>query len=347
MYEQLLKVEIAELAKKPPSWERILQIRHLKDRMIRKCQRLTKSSSPLRTRHGHGHAHGESFTFHTVHAPADFRMKEMEKWLRDQSIKESLKPSHSVESISRRNSYCCSRCARESSKGHSKVSSARSSSNRSSWDSQLPPPPSKAYVSKDAETPSITTKTTPALPKVDVSPLPVLPEEPQELAYSPIHHEVQPQPQALEPFPPSPPPKSWLTVEPPLMEYMGGLGSPPPLPHLLRFRDSDTAAIGFPRIIVSNASDGASVDGDDTILASLPSPPAEEIIVPQDAVPRRRSCIKRNSLGDIKRVSWAEDRDWADQISRYTEVVREVEVSGSFHNSSLLSVIKKKTWTIN
>ncbi|KIK70927.1 hypothetical protein GYMLUDRAFT_33017 [Collybiopsis luxurians FD-317 M1] len=81
IYEQLLKLESLELGKKVVSWDRLLEIRHLKDRMIRKCQKL--SNAPPSRRIGHG----EPFTFQTLVAPADFRLKEMEKWFRQQQIR--------------------------------------------------------------------------------------------------------------------------------------------------------------------------------------------------------------------------------------------------------------------
>ncbi|KAF9076228.1 hypothetical protein BDP27DRAFT_1414760 [Rhodocollybia butyracea] len=89
MYEQLLKLESLELAKKDLNWERLCEIRHLKDRMIRKCQKL--SNSTKRT------GHGEPFTFQTLVAPSDFRLKEMEKWFRQQQTRISSsgqRPSH-------------------------------------------------------------------------------------------------------------------------------------------------------------------------------------------------------------------------------------------------------------
>jgi hypothetical protein len=77
MYEQLLKLEAFELRKKAAlSWERILEIRHLKDRMIRKCQKLAKTSSskmPV-----------DPFTFQSIIAPSDFRVNAMEKWFQQQ-----------------------------------------------------------------------------------------------------------------------------------------------------------------------------------------------------------------------------------------------------------------------
>ncbi|KAG6890373.1 hypothetical protein C0992_001963 [Termitomyces sp. T32_za158] len=81
MYEQLLKLEDYELRKGASlSWERILEIRHLKDRMIRKCQRLAK---------GPGVAVGLSFQ--TIVAPSDFRLREMEKWFFDQHARTQKK----------------------------------------------------------------------------------------------------------------------------------------------------------------------------------------------------------------------------------------------------------------
>lgn len=78
LYAQLLQYETAELAKgKKASWDLILHIRHLKDRMIRKCQRISRLATPAV-------ASGASAAFRIVHAPPDFRLKEMERWLRDQ-----------------------------------------------------------------------------------------------------------------------------------------------------------------------------------------------------------------------------------------------------------------------
>ncbi|KAF5385446.1 hypothetical protein D9757_005328 [Collybiopsis confluens] len=84
IYEQLLKLETLELGKKAVSWDRLLEIRHLKDRMIRKCQKLSKSPPTRRI------GQGDPFTFQTLVAPADFRLKEMEKWFRQQQIRISL-----------------------------------------------------------------------------------------------------------------------------------------------------------------------------------------------------------------------------------------------------------------
>ncbi|KAJ4486062.1 hypothetical protein J3R30DRAFT_3281714 [Lentinula aciculospora] len=109
MYEQLLKLETLELAKKSVTWDRLLEIRHLKDRMIRKCQKLSKAPPTRRI------GHGDPFTFQTLVAPTDFRLKEMEKWFRQQqtrisSVKSQRPPGH-AQTANVRGSYCCARCA--------------------------------------------------------------------------------------------------------------------------------------------------------------------------------------------------------------------------------------------
>lgn len=57
-----------------------MEIRHLKDRMVRKCKKLTKTTLPISKRS----SRDDSFSFQTFIAPADFRVKEMEKWFWNQ-----------------------------------------------------------------------------------------------------------------------------------------------------------------------------------------------------------------------------------------------------------------------
>lgn len=104
LYARLLKAEKSELAKKSnASWDRILEIRHLKDRMIRKCQRLARSYSASRP--------SAKVPFLSIHAPLDFRLKEMEKWIRlHGESDESSKTMPVGNSIRPRNSFCCDRC---------------------------------------------------------------------------------------------------------------------------------------------------------------------------------------------------------------------------------------------
>ncbi|KAG7099106.1 hypothetical protein E1B28_000979 [Marasmius oreades] len=106
MYEQLLKLEKLELARKNVSWERILEIRHLKDRMVRKCQKLSSIIPPRK------HSRNEPFTFQTIVAPADFRLKEMEKWFRQQQLRLStVMSARPSRTHTHARSSCCARCA--------------------------------------------------------------------------------------------------------------------------------------------------------------------------------------------------------------------------------------------
>jgi len=75
MYEQLLKLEKYEITKKSVNWPRIIEIRRLKDRMVRKCQKLARETIPP----------SDSLSpFQTCIASKDFRVKEMERWFREQ-----------------------------------------------------------------------------------------------------------------------------------------------------------------------------------------------------------------------------------------------------------------------
>ncbi|KAJ3823599.1 hypothetical protein F5880DRAFT_1481904 [Lentinula raphanica] len=116
MYEQLLKLETLELAKKSVSWDRLLEIRHLKDRMIRKCQKLAKAPPSRRI------GEGDHFTFQTLVAPTDFRLKEMEKWFRQQQTRISSVGGQRMfghaHTANARGSYCCARCASNSQYRH-------------------------------------------------------------------------------------------------------------------------------------------------------------------------------------------------------------------------------------
>ncbi|KAF8898787.1 hypothetical protein BD779DRAFT_1666569 [Infundibulicybe gibba] len=85
MYEQLLKLEAYELAKRSTvSWSRIVEIRHLKDRMIRKCRKLSSNSSATKL------GQRETFAFQTIIAPPDFRVKEMERWFQQQQKRANM-----------------------------------------------------------------------------------------------------------------------------------------------------------------------------------------------------------------------------------------------------------------
>lgn len=150
LYSRLLKAEKSELAKKSnASWDRILEIRHLKDRMIRKCQRLARSYSASRP--------SAKVPFLSIHAPLDFRLKEMEKWIRLHSEPdESSKTMPVGNSIRPRNSFCCDRCTNMVPHQHTisrrpstqSTHSRRSALSDHSPSKALPPSPRRARSSK-------------------------------------------------------------------------------------------------------------------------------------------------------------------------------------------------------
>src|SRR5258705_8325232 len=93
MYEQLLKLEHYEVSKKPSvSWDRLMEIRHLKDRMIRKCQKLAKTTVPVSKKP----SRGDTFSFQTFVAPSDFRCKDMEKWFLKQQKRTPPVPRRTI-----------------------------------------------------------------------------------------------------------------------------------------------------------------------------------------------------------------------------------------------------------
>ncbi|KAG5649899.1 hypothetical protein H0H81_001560 [Sphagnurus paluster] len=297
MYEQLLKFEDFELRKKSGlSWDRILEIRHLKDRMIRKCQKLAKATAATRPP-------GETLglSFQTIVAPADFRVKEMEKWFLEQH-KRTL--------------------AVLKQKSHPKT----------------PPTPCKCIkcagstVFQKGITPSSSSK-----------PLPSSSQQPRLGSTKPEHewlhqqsrqHATAPQIERSATLPSRHKSAAAIALTP-----TRTLTSPPPLPHLLRIRD---LASGYdlsddPQPIVSIPADPSPADRDVDSQTSEPEPlkleekPIEKVptVVKTGELRRRPSCIKRSSTAELsKRVSWADNQDLANQVSKYASAAREAQASG-------------------
>lgn len=95
-----------------------MEIRHLKERMLRKCARLAKAwTAPrhLSSTHTSGIASG----FMSIPAPESFRLKELERWMRHEDLRRSGKLPASVprrmSTASLKGqalgSACCERCA--------------------------------------------------------------------------------------------------------------------------------------------------------------------------------------------------------------------------------------------
>ncbi|KAK0208249.1 hypothetical protein DFS33DRAFT_426012 [Desarmillaria ectypa] len=304
-YEELLRLEVMELDKRGTvNWGRILEIRHLKDRMIRKCQRLSRVIPPKRI------GRGDPFVFQTLIAPEDFRLKEMETWFRqEQSLHKGRSVAvhrPTVQKVSPRNS-CCVRCARAtqpdlaaSTAPTPKLDQARSSRVKEVGPKSLKNTPTSSRVIEAVkEEPSHIS--TPF--KEILVPSPSVPEDInfEVLHTKPIDTEVVQAGVAPTPDASLPPANaeeqndssdsSTIAPTPP--------ASPPPLPHLLRISDPSLVK----DILEAETS---------TATKPMSEPPA-----PRPPLVRRRSCIKRSSIGDsVKTVSWADDREWTEHFPK-------------------------------
>lgn len=298
MYEQLLKLEAYELAKKSSvSWERILEIRHLKDRMIRKCSKLSKTSSSGKVPVGHG----GSFGFQTIIAPSDFRVKEMEKWFRQQQkrVNSVRRPPIAPSTAPQVLASCCSRCAAGEHAGPHVLGEASLHHVPSFSIRSRGVPSTSANRYQEDTTPmhhSLSTKSQP-VPRSKTTD---------------VHRQ-----KSLPPHP-----KSSAIIEPPVEPVAF---SPPPLPHPYRHRELDTSDVAPITVVGFSQSSQEVADPPTT-----ESPPTyREDANQQVELRRRRSCIKRSSVGDImKTVSWADDRDWGDHVSKFVAAAREAQASG-------------------
>jgi hypothetical protein len=252
MYDQLLKLESYELSKKPTvSWERLMEIRHLKDRMIRKCQKLAKTTLPVTKKA----SRGDSFSFQTFTAPSDFRCKEMEKWFLQQQKRGASVPRRTITT----NGYGAAQ---------------------------------ELMIAGDSHHPSSSSK------------------QPMQRSITNPEPSKQKETMFYKPFPLIYPTRTEIPL--PVPAGMRQIMSPPPLPVLLL---SQREELGF----------------DD------PPQIAENAFEPRPKLLRRPSCIKRNSLGDIKSVSWADNGDIDAQFSQYVSAAREAQAAGKRFVLSLLA----------
>ena len=379
-YAILLKAELNELAKKrDASWERILDIRRLKDRMIRKCQRLAHSYSANNL--------VARVPFLTLHAPSDFRLKEMEKWIRHQEGADALFKKV-VSSDAKKRSFCCDRCANlvphnhtvshrrssihsahsrrssvsdwaykapssvtkhasTSKESFNKLSSSRSSAHEAKsqesrvqqvhvhehsdirdtretiqsssletdWENHVHRS-SKHYQSESVDASMFVAETKFQQKKRDMH---VIPEDPHEYSatrssHSTVenHHEV---------------------------ESTGRLSiiSPDPLP----IPCNGSLSTAFKDMVTSPVD--IDYQGDADQGKSSPegsrSPPSEE---EGDGLPRRRSSLKRSNSElrmsmaySTKTVSWAMDRDWTNQMSKYHDAAQQIDFAGKLYSRNI------------
>lgn len=301
MYEQLLKFESHELAKKSSvNWERVLEIRHLKDRMVRKCQRLSRAYPVKRLNSG------ESFKFQTLVAPSDFRLKEMEKWFHDQQRRFQGRPvgrqtpSHTVKHSP---SSCCLRC---SPTGHANPARSTASPH---------PRPSSSRLAAHA----------PPAPKPQSRPPQLRPPQSRPQSRSQGYPAVNRTTQRAPVSEKKPLTRNSSMSSTPTLTHNNQPSSPraPPAPM-------------FALRLVEEPLEMEDIPASETLVSpqvakSLPpTPPAEEDMPSiENVLRRRRSCIKRSSTNDAaKTVSWADDRGWLNHISSYANTAQEAYDSG-------------------
>ncbi|KAI9444770.1 hypothetical protein H4582DRAFT_1911177 [Lactarius indigo] len=352
LYSQLLQHEISELERgRRADWDRIVHIRHLKDRMIRKCQRLSRMA------HGPGTAPA---AFRIVHAPPDFRLKEMERWIRDQeprgkSTKEVRRqPSAETANTQSQTSHPpyahaqpSSRTTRAPRAPTSTASAQRASSSRvpgtlrrqGSGSTRS----SSNYVGSRASTDSL--RQGPAIhAQVPPSRHPFLspvaeerPESPPPVSVLPNPFGDTPQHGAVE--------SAYTSPEAARADVV----SPDPLPHLYHGGRDDGGTsqnpLWYPTQELTQPPLGPEVP-----QIVEPYPPAEPVAVgmpqpmgmPEPVLDlgqsrpllRRRSSLRqgggRTSVnGTPKVVSWAMDRDWADHLTKFDHVIYAAEFASS------------------
>ncbi|KAI0068236.1 hypothetical protein BV25DRAFT_1941669 [Artomyces pyxidatus] len=367
LYGQLLYLENAELARgRDASWDRILEIRHLKDRMIRKCQRISRFAAPQG---------GATAAFRIVHAPPDFRLKEMEKWLRAQESGRSTREvprKESVESVrtgthsgySQPPSIRSGQSPRSSRHSQASTTSRTPTAARATTRTQgsskrrtsVSPRGSTVYTESLSSSGSIrqgrpSTTTAPPRnpylsPVVEESPIveeppvrtatpPPLPNPYGETPSAERHIEdpaLRPSAISPEPLPyPYRPPSVHMPAS-----MMQAMGIPPPPEVSQPVMEMPYAETGMPQPTIPDipqpplTGDPQGFFGGSELSSAAPSPPSEDAGAgpSRPTLPRRRSSLKQASARAQKVVSWAMDRDWTDHMTKFDHIVYAAEIAG-------------------
>ena len=404
IYALLLKAELVELGKqRDASWECILDIRRLKDRMIRKCQRLAKVYSASNP--------GTRISFLTLHAPPDFRVKEIEKWIRRQEGSDVLKKTIPPDALRQRGSFCCDRCANLVPHHHtvsSRRSSVQTAHSRRSSISEKSPSKGTTLSRRPSTSASDMRGTNPRTPLPNTSTVinentiqrvraqEICAEEHislhasdrfEENVTSHVASVVQERAQvraskynqststdmsrftsegrlretkrSMHTIVENPHElgtdhsnRSWVESHSEL-ESLGRLSvaSPDPLP--VPYHGSTSAAfmeICDSPIDATPPETSKPLQRDLFVEDSVPSPPSEDEPttdgLSRPDIPRRRSSLKRNNSElrlsmaySTKTVSWAMDRDWAHQMTKYHAAAVQVEHAGELFFASTFSLL--------
>lgn len=301
VYAYLLSQEQVELARgAEASWERLMHVRHLKDRMTRKCRRLARISP----------GPGKEAQFRTLYAPPDFTLKELEKWYRNRHDASNAPPSFVQRSRKPHSSSKHSHGTRGTSGRHRHTgitASRRSSHSGLSYadDSQYPDQTERSYFSDDDQE-----KTLPSVPAesfVHVEHEDLLPSRIPYVSDTDLNAS-RPDVTSPDPIPmPYRPRESTLTA---LHDQLAG--------HLPDFQPD------IPPIDVVPPSSPSLTMPEPTI--SMPVPETVPATLDRPPLVRKRSSLKRsNSRSSLKTVSWALNDTGK---TRYATAVEEIGYAG-------------------
>lgn len=319
MYQQLLKLEAYELGKNPINWTRILEIRHLKERMIRKSSKYAKASMTLSK---------ASSPFQSFILPEDFRVKEMERWFREQQKRAN------ASAVRRSTSATQPSLATPSNHNYGSLHCPQCIANASG------PPPVKLSASG-----VVPPKTEPlavhATAKINASTSSKSGLYSRAQALMNISRAIKPERVASLPV------STKRTQANPPLSRSSVVVSPPPLPIILRSQRSEfgldddigqaESALGDPELPESSLDDTPppaplkDFSPDEIPRSAQSSPSGDDTSPNPNGAARRRSCIKRGSVSELgaKTVSWADDQELNNQMSQYTSVVRDAQASGA------------------
>ncbi|KAI0375068.1 hypothetical protein BV20DRAFT_960124 [Pilatotrama ljubarskyi] len=356
IYAHLLKVEASELAKdRAANWERIVEIRHLKDRMIRKCTRLGRAAVPK-------DKPAPRVMFQTIHAPPDFRLKEMERWFK---LQNSEFAKVAIEGTGA--PYCkeCQECvahqAQSSAQAHS-YGPAHAPVRRAPSSSRPPPPKGgnpERVVRRPAAPPAqtVTYTQSSALPsQQDPRTMRIPPVSrtharqgsiPSAPGYYPAaprtaegrrsadrlraDHAARPNVRSPDPLPIPYRPRG--AYSPPESAPSESSGKSSPVQQVLDLPISASPApLASPSSRDSASHTPPKVSTPPNGLPTIHERPEDQLSEHRPIVRRRSSLKKRDSMSRLsiasqtKSVAWAMDRDWTEQMSKYVKTTNEAEV---------------------
>ncbi|KAF9651883.1 hypothetical protein BDM02DRAFT_3109992 [Thelephora ganbajun] len=314
VYAYLLSQEQVELAKgAEASWERLIHVRHLKDRMIRKCRRLARLSL----------AHGKEPQYRSIYAPPDFTLKELEKWYRNRHDANNAPPSLIQKTRKPHASSKHSHGTRGASGKHRATVSRRSSQSGLSYaeESHYPEQTERSYFSDDDQE-----KTLPSVPAESFIHVEHQDAMPGRIPWVSDTELDASRPDVMSPDPipmPYRPRESTLSELHDQYQFAGRLPNPhdqiPPI---------DVVPPSEPSVTMPEPSVPE-------VAFPMPIPQTAEATLDRPPLARKRSNLKRsNSRSSLKTVSWALNETGK---SRYATAVEEIVYAGEELDSARIA----------